>query len=179
MLNLKAYSTQELLYIAVLAAFGLAIKPIVTPLIHLISAPLMIPGGSLAGGFYMMWTVLASIMVKRFGAAFLVGFIQAIVVLALGYFGNHGTISLISYSLPGLVIDIFSLFFVNKENPFFCVIATVLANITGTLVVVYLVMRLAFLPMIISLIAAMISGIIGGIIVFSIVKKLKKYSFIN
>ncbi len=173
------FSSQDLLYIAVMSALGLAVKPIVTPLIHLISAPLMIPGGSLAGGFYMMWLILAAAIIKKKGAAFLVGFVQAVVMLALGYFGNHGAVSLISYSLPGVAVELVSLVFRNKESIYFHVIASTAANISGAIVVTILVMRLATIPLIISLLAASVSGIFGGIISRAIHQKLLKFRIIS
>ena len=173
------YSSQELLYIAVLAALGLAIKPIITPLVHIISVPLMIPGGSLSGGFYMMWLVLAAVLVNHRGAAFTVGFVQAIVILSLGYFGNHGAVSLLSYSLPGVAVEITSLVIRKKQAIGFHITACVTANITGAIVVTILVMRLALIPLIVSLIAAAVSGIIGGILSYSIFTKLKKYGVVN
>ncbi|RLC49773.1 MAG: hypothetical protein DRI23_08525, partial [Candidatus Cloacimonadota bacterium] len=113
---LAKFTSQDLLYIAIFSALGLAIKPIVTPIIHLISAPLMIPGGSLAGGFYMMWLVLAIVIVQKPGAGILVGITQAIVMISLGYFGNHGAVSLLSYTLPGVAAELVSLLFKNKSS---------------------------------------------------------------
>ena len=176
MIKLKNFSTQELLYIVVLASIGLAIKPIVTPLVHIVSTPLMVPGGSLSGGFYMMWLVLASVLTNKKGSALLVGLIQGVVVISLGYFGNHGAVSLISYSLPGLTIEIIALFFPHKKNILFCILATVFANITGATIVVLLVLRLSLIPLIISIIASSISGILGGILAFSIFNKLNNYN---
>lgn len=173
------FSSLDLLYIAVLAALGLAIKPIVTPLVHLVSTPLMIPGGSLAGGFYMMWLVLASAVVKKTGAAFLVGFVQSIVILSLGYFGNHGAVSIISYSLPGIAVEIFALLWRRQTALSFHISACIAANLTGAVVVTFFIMRLALIPMLISLVAAAISGILGGIISFKILQKLQKYDVIK
>ncbi|MDP8202591.1 MAG: ECF transporter S component [Candidatus Tenebribacter burtonii] len=175
---LRKYSSQDLLYIAIMSALGLAVKPIVTPLIHLISAPLMIPGGSLAGGLYMMWIALAIAIVNKPGAGFLVGITQAIVMLSLGYFGNHGAVSLISYTMPGLMAEIVSLFFKNKRTIFFHVLVVTVANLTGAVIVTIIVMRLASIPFVISLTAASISGIVGGIISYSMYNKLKKYRII-
>jgi len=173
------FSSQDLLYIAVMSALVLAVKPIVTPLIHLISAPLMIPGGSLAGGFYMMLLILAAAIVNKPGAAFLVGFVQAVVMLSLGYFGNHGAVSLISYSLPGVAAELVSFLFRNKESFYFHVLACTAANICGAIVVTVLVMRLAPLPLIISLLAAAVSGIFGGIISRSLHLKLLDHKIIK
>jgi len=161
-----------------MSALGLAVKPIVTPLIHLISAPLMIPGGSLAGGLYMMWIALAIAIVNKPGTGLLVGITQAIVMLSMGYFGNHGVVSLISYSMPGLAAEIISLFFRDKSSLFFHVIAVTFANLTGAVVVTIIVMRLAAIPLMISLIAAAISGIVGGLISYSVFKKLNKFNLV-
>jgi energy-coupling factor transport system substrate-specific component len=173
------FSSQQLLYIAILAALGLATKPIITPLVHLISTPLMVPGGSLAGGFYMMWLVLAAALVKKPGAAFLVGFVQSIAVLSLGYFGNHGFVSVISYSLPGMAVEVIAFFWKDKTDLFFHIISCILSNITGAVVVTIIIMRLAFIPLMISLIAAGISGILGGIISYKILKKLIEYDLVR
>ncbi len=175
---LRRFSAQDLLYIAILAALGLAIKPIVTPLIHLISAPLMIPGGSLAGGFYMMWLVLAIALVNKPGTAILVGLTQAIVMISLGYFGSHGAVSLISYTMPGILAEFAAFFFRDKSTLAAHVVLCTVANCTGALIVTVLVMRLAAIPLIMSLVAAVISGIIGGIMSHYVFKRLKAYRVI-
>ena len=53
---LQKFTVRDLVLIAAMAALGIAIKPVVVPLAHLVSTPLMIPGGALAGGLYMMCT---------------------------------------------------------------------------------------------------------------------------
>jgi energy-coupling factor transport system substrate-specific component len=63
----KRFSTRDLIVISTLAAIGIAIKPLVGPLFKMISPPLAIPGGSLAGGFYMLWLSLAVFMVGKTG----------------------------------------------------------------------------------------------------------------
>lgn len=176
--KLSSFSSQDLLYIAVMSALGLATKPLVTPLIHLISAPLMIPGGSLAGGFYMMWLVLAILIVNKPGTGLMVGLVQAIVMISLGYFGSHGAVSLISYTIPGVIADFTAIIFRKPNRPSTHVLICSSANITGALIVTFLVMRLAIFPMIISVIAASVSGIIGGLLSFSIYSKLKKFNLI-
>jgi ABC-type thiamin/hydroxymethylpyrimidine transport system permease subunit len=175
---LEKFTSQDLLYIAVLSAMGFAVKPIVTPIVHIISAPLMIPGGSLAGGFYMMWLSLAVVIINKPGAALLVGIVQAIVMISLGYFGSHGAVSLISYTLPGLVAEAAALLFRKKDTVEAQAVICSAANIAGALVVTILIMRLALIPLIISLIAAAVSGITGGIIAYFLIIRLKKYRLI-
>ncbi|MEG3071204.1 MAG: hypothetical protein RQM92_10650 [Candidatus Syntrophopropionicum ammoniitolerans] len=55
---LDRFSIYDLIIIAMLAALGVVTKPILVPLAHIISGPLLIPSGAVAGGFYMMWMVL-------------------------------------------------------------------------------------------------------------------------
>ncbi|GAG99538.1 unnamed protein product, partial [marine sediment metagenome] len=51
---LQRFSLFDLVIIAMVAALGIATKPVITPLVHIITGPLFIPGGAIAGGFYMM-----------------------------------------------------------------------------------------------------------------------------
>ncbi len=175
---LTKFSSRDLLYIAVMSALGLAIKPVVTPLVHLISAPLLIPGGSLAGGLYLLWMVLLICLVRKSGAALLMGIAQALVMVGLGYFGSHGAVSLISYTFPALVLELVWLIFHDPDSPVTHALLCASANITGALIVTQLVMRLPLLPTILSLIAAAISGIIGGILSYKLYSELKKYRLI-
>lgn len=173
------YSSQDLLYIAIFSAIGLAIKPIITPLVRLISSPLMIPGGSLAGGLYMMWLTLAVVIVQKPGAGFLVGLAQAVVMISLGFFGSHGAISLISYTIPGLVADITVFLLIRKDTIYAHILICTFANITGIIIVSTLFLRLAFIPIMISIFIGSFSGIIGGFLSYSLFIKLKQYRIIG
>lgn len=170
--------TTDLLTISALAALGLAMKPILTPLVHLVSVPLMIPGGSLAGGFYMLWLALAVALVKPSGAATLVGLIQGVVMMT-GFFGSHGLLSLISYPLPGVAIDLLALVFRQRRILLAQTVFCTAANLTGTGLVVLLVMRLTWLPAILALTMALISGILGGFIARWLIVQLERYRLVE
>ena len=67
---LRKFSIFDLVIIAISAAIGVAIKPVIVPLVQIVSGPLFIPGGAIAGGFYMMWLVIgAGLVGKRAPAA--------------------------------------------------------------------------------------------------------------
>lgn len=168
----RRFSTHDLLLISLFSALGLAVKPIVTPLVHLISMPLAIPGGSLAGGFYMMWLAMAAALIPKFGSAFLVGIVQALAIIVLGLTGSHGIVSLISYSIPGLLVDICALLVRKRTSLFAQILLVMVANMTGTLIVIVLIMRLSMIPAIMALTTSAFSGLIGGMLSYWLIGKL-------
>jgi hypothetical protein len=172
------YSTRDLILIALLAAAGLAVKPLIKTLFHFISTPLGIPGGTLAGGFYMMWLTLVMAMVKRFGAATLTGLLQGFAVLITGWFGSHGILSIVTYALPGLIIDALALLYKRRDTLSGQVLYCLVANLTGTWLVGLMIMRLPKAPLLLALVLSVISGVIGGFLSYAIYRDLRKYRLI-
>ncbi|HBC29836.1 MAG TPA: hypothetical protein DC024_01115 [Clostridiales bacterium] len=177
---LNKFSVYNLIIIAVVSALGIATKPIVVPLVHVITGPLFIPGGAIAGGFYMFWIVLGAGIVKKTGTAALIGIVQGILVIAAGTMGTHGIMSIVSYTLPGIVVDIVFLFSKNKKyNILHYVFGCLAANVTGTLISNLLFFRLPFVTVILILSAAALSGTIGGLIAYTINISLEKMNILE
>ena len=177
---LNKFSVYNLIIIAVVSALGIATKPIVVPLVHVITGPLFIPGGAIAGGFYMFWIVLGAGIVKKTGTATLIGIVQGILVIAAGTMGTHGIMSIVSYTLPGIVVDIVFLFSKNKKyNILHYVFGCLAANVTGTLISNLLFFRLPFVTVILILSAAALSGTIGGLIAYTINISLEKMNILE
>ncbi len=177
---LKSFSIFNLIIIAVVSALGIATKPIVVPLIHVITGPLFIPGGAIAGGFYMFWIVLGAGLVKKAGTGTLIGIVQGILVIATGTMGTHGIMSIISYTLPGLASDMVFLLSKNKRyNSLHYVFGCLAANVTGTIISNILFFRLPFATVILILSAAALSGTIGGLIAFSVNKSIESMNILE
>lgn len=172
---LSSFSVFNLTIIAVISALGVATKPIVVPLVHVVTGPLFIPGGAIAGGFYMLWIVIGMGLVKKFGTGTLIGIVQSILVIATGTMGNHGIMSIISYTLPGIAVDLVFLFSKNKNyNVLHYVFGCMAANVTGTLISNIMFFRLPYITVIFIISSAALSGAIGGLIANSIIKGLEK-----
>lgn len=172
---LSGFSVSDLVIIAILSALGIATKPIIVPLVHIITGPLYIPGGAVAGGFYMMWIVLGAGFVKKIGTATLIGLVQSILVIATGAMGTHGIMSIISYTLPGLAADIVFLISRDKKyNVLHYIFACMGANIVGTLISNVLFFRLPSAAVLLVLSSAGLSGLLGGLIAYSLMKSLGK-----
>ena len=175
---LRKFSTQDLLYIAIFSALGLAIKPLITPIAQMLSRMLMITGGSLFGGLYMMWIVLAVASVRKPWTGTLVGLVQGFVMLALGHAGPHGALSLVTFTLPGLSTDITAYFIKNYSKATSHILMCIIANITGTIIVSILIWQLPFIPLLISLGLSVLSATLGGSLSFVIYRRLAQFGLV-
>jgi len=172
------FPTKDLILIALLAALGLAVKPLIKTVTHFVSTPLGIPGGTLAGGFYMMWLTLALAFTKRFGAATLTGLLQGFIVLITGLFGGHGALSLLTFSLPGAAADLMGLFYKRYDKLDGQILYCLLANLTGTWIVGSIIMRLPKAPLYIALGMSVVSGAFGGVLAWLIHRELHRYKVV-
>jgi energy-coupling factor transport system substrate-specific component len=165
----------ELVAIAVVAALGVATKPIVVPLVHIITGPLFIPGGAIAGGFYMLWIVLGIGFVKKTWTGTFIGLVQGLLVIATGAIGSHGVMSLFSYTLPGAAADLVFLFSRNKSyNLIHFMLGCMAANIIGTIISNLLFFRLPAEMLLLLISGAALSGALGGVIAWNLLKALDK-----
>ena len=165
----------NLVIIALMAGLGVATKPIIVPMAHIITGPLYIPGGVIAGGFYMLWIVLGAGLVGIRGTATLIAAVQAIMMVSLGIYGTHGLVSFFTYIIPGLAVDFILLFFKNSSGILPCFLGGMAANLSGTFLVNIVFFRLPLIPLLLSLGSAALSGGLGGLIAYSVIKQFNKF----
>jgi energy-coupling factor transport system substrate-specific component len=168
----RRISLQDLVLCALFAALGFAFKLAAGGLIDAITVG--IPGGSVAGGIYMLFPLLARGLTGKSFTASITGVTQALLALVTGI-GGHGVFSLLTYTVPALIIDIVFLLRVNgRHNVVHFVAACTLANMSGAFMVNLIYFNLPALPLTIMLFGAAASGIVGGLLGFAISKRLKK-----
>lgn len=173
---LRKFKVYDLVVIAVMAALGLAIKPIVVPLAHIVCGPLMIPSGALGGGLYMMWLVIGYGIVKKPGTSTLIGLIQALLVIFTGIIGSHGIMSLCTYTAPGLVMDLALLLTGHRVCCRGCaVLAGAVANATGTVCVNLVFFQAPGVYLILIIAVALLSGAIGGLLAWELLRVMETY----
>ncbi len=169
------YTVFDLIMIAMLSALSIAVKMIAGILMRTVTGPLGIPGGALAGGFYMLWLPIAIGIVKKRGAAFLVSLVQTLVLLVTGAPGSHGIWSFLTYLVPALAVELILIINYNKGYTLLhFVVATIIANLLGTYGSNLLFFRLSVYPLIFTFIAAGFSGAVGGVIGYYTLKKVEK-----
>ncbi len=168
----EKFTAYDLVLMSLTACLGIVFKPVTVAFAHIITAPLFIPGGVLAGGFYMMWIVIGAVLVRKMGSATLIALVQGIVVMVLGFYGTHGFLSIITYMVPGIAVDL--VFFISGIRACglaCCFSAGVAANFSGSLLVNIAFFRLPAVPLVLSLAVASLSGGMGGIIAYKIAKR--------
>lgn len=170
---LHRFSVKDLVLITAFAAIGISIKPIVSPISKLISSPLGIPGGTISGGLYMLWLVLTVVIVNKSYSGTLFGIVQAIGVLIFGLAGNQGALSLVSYTVPGIVVDILFYLLKRRTGAFTHILLCSMANLCGALISAIVIFSHP-IPILIGISALSIgSGIMGGYLSLGIFNSLK------
>jgi energy-coupling factor transport system substrate-specific component len=167
------FTTFDLIIIAVMAALGLGTKQLVRPIVAPITIALVIPGGALAGGFYMLWLVLSKRFVPKFGSGLMFGFVQALVVMILP-FGSHGIFTFITYTLPGFGIDLIDLALRPlRANVITSLIEGAITNMIGTISVSFLIFDNPIEVLLFIILLALFSGNLGGLLAHLIIKNVK------
>ncbi len=162
------------------SALTIAFKTIAGILVRLITGPLCIPGGALAGGLYMLWMPLGLSLINKKGVGFLISLVQVIVLLVTSAPGSHGIWSFLTYLMPAIAVECVFLFrFQHRTTVLHFAVATMLANIIGTFGSNLLFFRLTWIPLLFTLTASALSGVIGGIIGYVTYIKLEKTQLIK
>ena len=174
------FSSFELIVIVVMAALGVAIKPIIVPIAHIVCGPLMIPSGAMAGGLYMMWMVIGYCLVRKRGTAFMIALVQTLLVVFTGIVGSHGIMTFITYLGPGIAVELI-MFLVPRRGTSrgVCLAAGTAANVVGTLAVNFVFFRTPGVYLILVLAIASLSGMIGGLISWHLAKIFDTFSLYN
>ena len=180
---LNKFSVFELLLISLTAALGIAVKPVIQPLVRVITGPLMIPSGALAGGIYMMFLVIAYGTTRRRLSATVTAMIQALIVMMTGI-GSHGVMTFVTYILPGAAVDLTMLVFYWRNNSAragapACFCAGIAANVTGSFLVGAALFNIPLVPMLLMLSVAALSGGLGGLLAYVILKQVHRLELLS
>lgn len=173
--GLKSFSVFDLVLLAMLAGLSVAFKTVVGILVRMITGPLGIPGGALAGGFYMLWLPLAITLTGMRGSALLIAAVQTVVMVTTGAPGSHGVWTVLTYMLPAVLVELVYVYRPkNGYNILHYILSTILANMAGTFGSNLLFFRMSLYPLLFTLLAAAVSGSLGGVLAYLIYKGVEK-----
>lgn len=175
----KSFRVYDLILVAMLTALSIAMKAVAGTLVRMVTGPLGIPGGTLAGGFYMLWLPLAVALTGKRGAALVVAILQTVIMITTGAPGSHGIWTLITYTIPALPVEIIMFSKKKGYNILHFLFAAACANIAGTYLTNQALFRLSFYPLMFTLLAAAFSGALGGVVAYFVYAKAAKNGFIK
>ncbi len=168
---LHKFSMFELVIMAVIASLGIAMKVVIKPIMQIVCGPFMIPTGTLAGGFYMMWLIIGVGLIKKPGTAVVISVVQAMLVLFTGVVASQGIMSFLVYIAPGLAVEL--LYLVIRHDACCvgcCALGGMLANIVGVALINVIFFKAPGVYLILVLSVAALSGIIGGVLAWKLLK---------
>ena len=177
----EKFTLYDIIVIAMMAALGIAVKQVIQPLVQVVTGPLFIPGGTVAGGIYMLFIVLGYAIVRKRFTALLVCLVQAIIVMATGLFGTHGAASLLTYTLPGIGVEIlffFTRFRKTSQKPLSageCFAGGIVANGIGSVSASFVFFNLPLVPLLLVFFTGALSGGLGGLLAFALAKQVNRF----
>ena len=161
---MKHEKLRQLLFWALCCDLGLFAKRLIAPAANLITEALHIPGG-IGTSFSLMFLVIGSCVVPRFGSGVLMGLIQSVLAVAFGMTGSMGFLAPVGYIIPGLIVDIV-LFAGRKshlEKLTSCCLANMLASAAAALTANIIVFRLRGIVLALYVAVSLFSGAAAGL----------------
>lgn len=165
----------ELVFMALCCVFGLFSKGLISPVTSILTDFIRIPGGCVSTGFSLMFLVIATAVVDKPGVGTIMGFIQGILALLLGKTGYQGVLAILTFTFPGVIIDIVNICY-RKKNIQYFLLSSMTGNIASAFLSNLLVFHFESLTLFLWLLLATCSGIATGfvaIILFKFIIKLK------
>ena len=166
---MKNIKVRDLILLAFFADIGFVSKRLIAPIANILTDFLRVPGG-IGTAFSLMFLVIGACMIKRKGAAAVMGLVQVILAMSLGMTGAMGMLSPIGYILPGIIIDI-AIAFCDRFGtglPLTMITANAAGSVTAALTANFIVFRLhgavLALYLLIGLISGSICGFLGAVI---------------
>ena len=153
----------HLTFLAICIALSLVSKHIIAPITNILTDLIRIPGGGAAAAFSIMFLVVGTGGLQWRWATTAAAFVQGLIALTLGMSSYQGLFAVLTYTVPGLVIDLLRLVFPNRDKNYFTV-SCGLSNGAGAFLSNLFVFHLEGIPFLLWMLVALIVGMFGGCI---------------
>lgn len=155
---------------------GIVSKKLISPGAKIITEYLHIPGG-ISTTFSLMFIVIGAAFCDFFGCATLMCLVQSIIAIIMGTVGHMGMLVIVSYLVPGLIIDVWFYVFRHlplKNRSIEIILCNALAGVGAALCSNFLTFKISGIILWIYLGVAFASGILFGFLALLLVNRLKK-----
>lgn len=171
----KKITTTQLAFLAICISLGLICKRLIAPLAGVITDIVRLPGGSITSAFSIMFLLLGVMFVEWKPAATVSGFIQSLIAIGLGLASNQGIFALVTFTVPGIIIDILRMI-MRSRNSTFVISTSALANTVCALVSNMAVFHFTSGLLVLWLLIAACFGVVAGVIGSVVYKRMCKVS---
>lgn len=154
---------RHLTFLAICIALSLVTKRVISPATNLLTDLIRIPGGSAATAFSLMFLLVGTSGLHWRWATTATSFAQSLIALSMGMSSYQGLFAVLTYSLPGLVIDLFRMICPLRDKTYFSLACTT-ANSAGALLTNILVFHLEGIAFLLWMLIAGSVGLIGGLL---------------
>lgn len=154
---------RHLTFLAICIALSLVTKRLISPVTNLLTDLIRIPGGGAATAFSLMLLLVGTSGFHWRWATTAAAFVQSLIALSMGMSSYQGLFAVLTYSLPGLVIDLFRMFCPRRDKAYFS-LACAAANASGALLTNILVFRLEGIAFLLWMLVAGSVGLFGGLL---------------
>lgn len=163
----------QLAFLAICVALSLVTKRVISPITNLLTDFLRIPGGGAATAFSLMYLAVGTGRMRWGWAATAAAFVQSMIALSMGMSAYQGAFALLTYTLPGLVIDLMRRVCPQRDYIWFSLTCGA-ANTLGALLTDLLVFRLKGAAFLLWMLIACIVGLLGGCLGGCLFQRLEK-----
>jgi len=166
-------SLRHLTVLSVCIVLSLISKRIISPLCNIVTDFIRIPGGGAATAFSLMFLIVGTGHIRWRWAATAAAFVQGLIALSLGMSSYQGMFAVITYTLPGIVIDLFRSLCPKRDALYF-MLSCGTANLSGAFLTNLLVFHLKGLVFFLWELVAVSMGFLGGLLGYCLFQRISK-----
>ena len=170
----KKISLTSLIFMAICCDLAIMSKKLISPLANIVTEFLHIPGG-ISTTFALMFIIIGANLCEFVGCATLMCFVQSMIAIISGHTGSMGMMVIVSYVVPGIVIDLLMLClkpFVKKRTAKAVALTNALSGVSAAVCANCITFRISGIPLLIYLLVAFTSGCIFGAVASIIIKRI-------
>lgn len=167
----RKVDSRELVFMAMCVVLGLVCKRFIAPLTNILTDFIRLPGGSATSAFSILFIVIGVSVTDWKIAGTVLCLIQAMVAMGVGMSGNQGLFALVTFTVPGIIIDILRSLMRNRDS-IYTIVTCTLANTASAIASNFIVFGFKGSMLVLWILVAAAFGIIAGMIGNVIIRRM-------
>ena len=164
---MKQLNLRQIIFLALCVTLSLISKRLVSPFTNILTDFIRIPGGGAATAFSLVFLIIGCSVTEYRFAATLCAIAQGFLAVCMGMSSYQGAFVVITYVVPGIVIDILRTCIRTKDVSYFmltCCISNTVCAVVSNLLVFHLTSIALLLWILVAASFGLIAGSIGSVV---------------